>query len=140
MADIAITAANVATGASSNPTVRREYVAGATITQGQAVYLDANNKWQLLDLNAAATGNGISDLRGIALTAGSSGQPMSVAVEDTDFTPGGTLTNGSAVYGSNTAGGITHDIPITGAYPVCLGIAKSASKMVLRITASGAVI
>lgn len=140
MADIAITAANVKAGTTSNPTIDKSYNFGATVTQGQAVYLDATNLWQLLDLNAAATGNGITDKRGIALNGGANGQPATVLLADTDFTPGGTLTNGSAVYGSTTAGGITHDVPITGSYPVCLGIAKSTTKMVLNITASGAII
>ena len=138
MSDISITAANVA--ASSTATIRREYTAGTTITAGQAVYLNSSNQWALLDLNAASTGNGISDTRGIALNGASLNQPMSVCIADTDFTPGGTLTNGTMVYGSNTAGGITHDIPTTGAYPVSLGIPKSTSKMVLNITASGVVI
>lgn len=138
MADISITAASVL--ASATAVIRREYTAGATITAGQLVYLNASNQWVLADANAAATGNGITDLRGIALNGASSGQPLSVCVEDSDFTPGGTLTNGSAVYGSNTAGGITHDVPGSGAYPVSLGVAKSASKMNLKTCASGAVI
>jgi hypothetical protein len=138
MADIAITAASVL--ASSAAQIRKEYTAGATITAGQAVYLNTSNQWVLLDLNAAATGNGITDLRGIALHGASSGQPLAVCVSDTDFTPGGTLTNGTVVYGSNTAGGITHDVPTTGAYPVVLGIPKSTTKMNLQPFASGAVI
>ncbi len=63
-----------------------------------------------------------------------------MCVKDTAFTPGGTLTNGTAVYSSVTAGGITHDVPTTGAYPTVLGIAKSASVMNLNPTSSGAVI
>jgi hypothetical protein len=137
MADIAITAANVL--ASSTAVVRNEYTAGETLTAGQAVYLNSSNQWIKLDLNAAATGNGITDLRGVTRNGAASGQPVSVVTYDTDFTLGGTLTNGTAVYGSNTAGGITHDVPTTGAYPVVLGIAKSTTKMVLNPTASGAV-
>lgn len=138
MADIVITPASVIASAAAN--IRKEYTAAATITAGQAVYLNTSNAWALLDLNAAATGNGISDLRGIALHGAASGQPLAVCMSDTDFTPGGTLTNGLAVYGSNTAGGITQgDIPTTGAYPVVLGIAKSASKMNLQPFASGAI-
>lgn len=136
--DITITAANVL--ASSTATISKQYNFGATVTAGQAVYLDSSNEWQLLDTNAAATGNGVSDTRGIALNGGASGQPAAVVIEDTAFTPGGTLTNGSAVYGSITAGGVTHDVPATGAYPVYLGQAKSTSQMVLKINASGAVI
>lgn len=139
MADITITAANVAK--SSTGTFLSQYTAAVAVTAGQAVYLNSSNQWALIDTNAAATGNGITDVRGIALTsAPGASQPLVVLTEDSDFTPGGTLTNGSAVYGSTTAGGITHDVPTTGAYPVYLGQAKSTTKMVLKINASGAII
>jgi hypothetical protein len=138
MADISITAASVL--ASSTATISKQYNFGATVTAGQTVYLNASNQWVLLDLNAAATGNGITDVRGVALNGGASGQPAAVVIEDSDFTPGGTLTNGSAVYGSTNAGGVTHDVPASGSYPVSLGLAKSTTKMVLKIVASGAVI
>jgi hypothetical protein len=138
MADISITAANVA--ASSTATVRKEYNFGATVTAGQVVYLDTNNKWQLADSNAAVTGNETNATRGIALCGGANNQPAAVVLVDDTFTPGGTLTNGSAVYESLNAGAITHDVPTTGAYPVYLGHAKSASAMVLKPNASGVVI
>lgn len=138
MADISITAASVL--ASSTAQIEAGYKFGATVTAGQVVYLNSSNQWALLDMNAAATGNGITDKRGIALNGGASGQPAAVVLEDSDFTPGGTLTNGSAVYGSTNAGAITHDVPASGSYPVYLGQAKSTSKMVLKINASGAVI
>ncbi len=138
MAAISITAASVL--ASVNAVIRREYKAGATITAGQVVYLNTSNQWVLADSDAAATGNGITDLRGIALNGASSGQPVAVCTEDSDFTPGGTLTNGSAVYLFTTAGALAHDVPSSGAYPVYLGQAKSTSKMHLRPCASGAVI
>lgn len=139
MADISITAASVL--GSSAAVRRREYNFGyAAATAGQHVYLDSSNTWQKVDANAAATGNGISDLCGITENGGGIGQPAVVVVSDTDFTPGGTLTNGSTVYSSVTAGGITHDIPTTGAYPRSLGVAKSTTKMNLFPVASGAII
>ena len=139
MADIAITAANVL---GSTTAVRStQYKSGEAITAGQVVYLNTSNQWIKLDLNAAATGNGITDVRGIAEnSAPASGQPLSVVTYDTDFTVGGALTNGSALYGSTTAGGITHDVPTTGSYPVYVGQAKSAAKAVINFNASGAVI
>jgi hypothetical protein len=140
MADISITAASVLASTGGAAQIENAYKWGATVTAGQAVYLGAANTWLLVDTNAAATGNGISDIRGIALNGGASGQPASVCKSDTSFTPGGTLTNGSTVYASTTAGGITHDVPASGAYPVILGVAKSASTMNLNIIASGAVI
>ncbi len=139
MADLSVTASAVL--ASSGAIILRQYNAGATVTQGQAVYLDSTtNTWKLIDSNAAVTGNELATLKGIALVGASSGQPIDVCVKDTDFTPGATLTNGTAVYSSVTAGGITHDIPGAGAYPTSLGIAKSTTKMNLNPTSSGAVI
>jgi hypothetical protein len=138
MADITITAANVA--ASSTAVIKKEYNFGATVTAGQIVYLDTANKWQLGDSNAAVTGNEQTATRGYALNGGANNQPAAVVVEDSDFTLGGTLTNGSAVYESVNAGASTHDVPTTGAYPVYMGQAKSASKMVLKPNASGVVI
>lgn len=139
MADISITAASVL--ASSSAIVLKNYSAGATITTGQTVYLDSTTStWKLVDSNAAVTGNELATTKGISLNGAASGQPLEVCIKDTDFTPGGTLTNGVAVNSSVTAGGITHDIPTTGAYPTVLGIAKSTTKMNLNPTSSGAVI
>lgn len=139
MADLTVTAASVI--ASSSAIVLKNYNFGATVTQGQAVYLDSTTyTWKLIDSNAAVTGNELATTKGIALNAGASGQPAEVCIKDTDFTPGATLTNGIAVYSSTTAGGFTHDVPTTGAYPTVLGIAKSTTKLNLNPTSSGAVI
>ena len=139
MADISITAASVL--ASSAAVIRKEYNFGyAAATAGQHVYLDASNLWQKVDSNAASTGNELTATAGITLNAGGIGQPASVCVYDTGFTPGGTLTNGSTVYSSTTAGGVTHDVPASTAYPRVLGIAKSTTVMFLNPTASGVVI
>lgn len=139
-ADLSVTAGSVV--ASSSATIERLYNFGATITAGQAVYLDdTTSTWKLIDRDAAATGNGIDVKKGIALVGGASGQPGVVCTKDPDFTPGATLTNGITIYTSDTAGGITSaDIPTTGDYPTVLGVAKSTTKMNLNPTASGAVI
>lgn len=139
MADLSVTAANVL--ASSAATILRQYNFGATVTTGQAVYLDNSTyTWKLIDSNAAVTGNELATTKGIALVSGASGQPADVCIRDTSFTPGATLTNGTSVYTSVTAGGITHDIPGSGAYPTFLGTAKSTTTMNLNPTSSGAVI
>jgi hypothetical protein len=142
MADLAVTAANVL--ASSAATIERLYNFGATVTTGQAVYLDETvtpPTWKLLDRDAAATGNELATKKGIALNGGASGQPAAVCTKDTDFTPGATLTNGSTIYSSDVAGGITSgDIPTTGDYPTVLMVAKSTTKANLNPTSSGAVI
>lgn len=127
MAAIAITAASVV--ASAAATLRKEFSFAATVTAGQVVYLNSSNQWALADSDGNL-GTGINDLRGFALDGGAVNQPATVCVADPDFTPGGTLSNGLAVYLFTTAGAISFaDIPTTGAYPVLMGIAKSTTKM-----------
>lgn len=139
MANISITAANVAV--STAAVVRREYPAGATITAGQLVYLNAPNQWALVDSDAAVTGNGVNDLCGIALNGASSGQPLAVCTQDLGgFTVGGTLVNGRTYYSSTSAGAIADDVPTTGAFPRVLGVARSAALLVFNPTASGVII
>lgn len=102
------------------------------------LYLDTNNKWQLMDANAAATGNGLTDTRGVALHGGANNQPAAVVTEDPDFTPGGTLVNGLAYYASPNAGALANAADITaGNYPVLAGLAKSTTKLNLKFIASG---
>lgn len=135
MADISVTAANVL--ASSQATIRRG-IAGATITAGQVVYEDstASNKFKLADANAsAATAAPV----GIALHGAADGQPLAIATEDPDFTPGGTLSitaassNGVYVL-SATAGGFCLAADLAaGHYPNVLMVAKSTTKAVLKI-------
>lgn len=140
MAAIAITAASVI--ASAAATVRSEYTFAATVTPGQLVYLNAASQWALVDSDGNL-GCGINDLRGIALNGGAINQPAQVCVADPDFTPGGTLSNGLAIYNFTTPGAITFaDIPTTAAYPVVVGIAKSTTKMNMPYSgvASGVVI
>lgn len=139
MAVLSVTAASVI--ASSSAVISKEYTFAATVTAGQAVYLNSSSQWALLDTNAAATGNGITDKRGIALNGGAVNQPASVCLSDPGFTPGATMTNGKTIYGSITAGGITEaEIPGAGEYPVILGVAKSTTVMNLQPFASGVVI
>jgi hypothetical protein len=139
MADITPTPASCIGSASA--TRRREYNFGfASATAAMVVYLDSSNLWQKVDSNAAVTGNEITALVGMTENGGGIGQPAVVVTYDTDFTPSGTLVNGSTVYTSTNAGAYTHDVPTTGAFPRSLGIAKSTSKMVFNPTASGVVI
>jgi hypothetical protein len=135
MADLSITAANVL--ASTAAEIRREYNAGATITAGQLVYLDSNNKWQLVDTDAGATGNAVTTICGIALAGASNNQPLSVAVADTGFTPGATLTVGKAYFASVNAGAIADTAPSTNGYTRFVGIGKTAAVMVLKPVCAG---
>lgn len=82
--DLVITAANVAR-VGTGGTVNFAYNAGATITQGQSVYLDSTNKWQLAKADTA-THSGYGSTFGVALDAASSGQPLAVLVPITGQT------------------------------------------------------
>lgn len=130
MAAISITAANTLGSA----TAKRlsQYKSAAAITAGQYVYLNTNNAWALVDTDASL-GTGASDTRGFAEnSAPGAGQPLTVVVADSSFTLGGTLTNGTTVYASTTAGGVTiADVPTTGAKPIIAGIANSTTTMVV---------
>lgn len=136
MADLSVTAANVV--ASANAVVLKQYNAGATIAAGDVVYLDSNNKWQLMDANASATGNDPANTRGIALGGAANNQPIAVVTKDSYFTPGATLSNGIAYYASPNAGKIAPVADLgAGNYPTVLGIARSTSILNLNPTASG---
>lgn len=134
MADISITAANVA--ASSNAVFVRDFKAGATITAGQVVYLDTSTTpptWKLGDAN----GSGTRRPTGIALHASLAGQPLVVQTGG-DITIGATLTAGLTYYLSDTAGGICPVADIgSGEDVVLIGIAKSTTVMNLIFNAPG---
>jgi hypothetical protein len=136
MADISITAASVL--ASANAAPLKQYNFGATVTAGQVVYLDADNKWQLTDSNASAAGNNATSIVGIALVGGANNQPGVVVTRDINFTPGGTLTNGIAYYVSPNAGAIAPVGDIgSGNYATVLGVARSTTILNLNPTPSG---
>ena len=137
MADLTITAANVL---ASNGATKRTGKAGATITQGQTVYVDAadSSKVKLADNNASAT---TADVKGIALQSVASGQDITFVEEDSDFTPGATLTVGTIYAQSATAGGICPVADLSsGMYPAVLFIAKSTTKAVMKIVKGGVAI
>lgn len=139
MADISITAANVAASANAKTVTG---TAGETITAGQTLYLSSvDNRLYKADANASIA---TADCVGIALHGAAAGQPLRYVYEDPDFTPGGTLSLSvaadSGVYVlSGTAGGIApmDDLAAT-MYPVVLGVAKSTTKIVMKIVKSTA--
>lgn len=135
MADVSVTAASVLV--SNLATVRREYTAGETLTAGLPVYLNSANQW-LKSNNAVAAGHGISDVFGIALGGAAINQPIDVAVNDVAFVPGFSMTVGETYIVSNVAGNIAPigDIA-TGRYTHLLGVAKTATILVLNPTSAG---
>lgn len=132
MTDLSITAANVVPGADARTDAG---TAGATITAGQSVYLDAaTNTYKLADSNGAAA---LRTPVGVALSGASAGQPLTVQ-KSGDITIGATLTPGVAYYQSDTPGGICPVADVgSGEYSCIIGIAKSASVLDINIQASG---
>lgn len=134
MADLSITAANVALGSSSTTYRRVQY--GETVTQGQSVYLKAaDNKWWKADANAteSAGSGGV----GVAITPGSTDGYGIVATEGL-VNLGATLTAGAPYFVSSTAGGICPAADLSSTeYTTYLGAATSASLINLKPHASG---
>lgn len=133
MADLTITAASVLAGANA---VKKDGVAGETITAGKAVYLaSATKKWMLADSNS-----GTAEARkagGIALNGAALNQPLAVQISG-DITIGATLTAGTAYYLSDTAGGVCPLADVgSGEYICQLGLAKSTSVLALAIQFPG---
>lgn len=133
MADISITAANVAAGSGARTAVG---TASETITAGQVVYQDSSTKeYGLADNNSATAG--VRSPIGIALNGASDGQPVSVLLSG-PCTIGGTLTAGVAYYLSDTEGGICPVADVgSGEYAVLLGIATSTTVLNVNIQVSG---
>lgn len=129
-ADLSVTAANVVPGVRA---IKTTGTAGATITAGQLVYFDSTAQtYKLADANASAT---TANVIGLAANSASSGQALTVVLEDDDLTVGATLSMTAPVYVvSATAGGIAPVADLaTGHYPAVVLIAKSTTKAVFKI-------
>lgn len=136
MASLTITAANVLPG--SNASIKRG-IAGATITAGQVVYLDAatTGEWLLADADhASAAARGSGDI-GIALNGAADGQPIAVQT-DGNITIGATMTAGLAYFLSPTPGeiGVYGDI-LSGDYVTLVGISTSTTVLSLNFKYTG---
>jgi hypothetical protein len=131
MAVLTITAASVAKGARTNT---KNGTAGAAITQGQPVYLDAATSTLFpadADVLASAA------VVGIALNAASTGQPVTYQTSG-PITIGATVVTGTAYYASTTAGGICLESDLaSGDFATFLGFATSTTVITLDIKASG---
>jgi hypothetical protein len=132
MTDVSITAANVKAG--SNADIDFSHRAGASITQGQQVYLDpTTQKWKLADNN----GTGTRQAQGTALNAASDDQPLAVQ-KGGDITMGGTLVPGTTYCVSATAGALCPQADVTsGSDVVVAGFAKTAAVLALRYFTPG---
>ena len=132
MADIIITAANVAAGAGASVI---NVTAGASITAGQAVYRDAaDGLYKLADANASQAA---AAAVGIALHAAASGQPLAVLTGG-NITIGATVAVGTIYVVSGTAGGIAPAADgVTGWFTTVLGVATTAGIIAVDVQVSG---
>lgn len=133
MADLTVTAATVAwsSGAKGNGT------AGATVTAGQAVYLDSVTSTLKL---AQATSAAAAAAVGIALHASLSGQPLAYAADGATINIGATTSKATTYCVSATGGGVAPQADLTsGQYITQLGYATgtSGSVFVVQIRARG---
>lgn len=117
MADISVTAANVTWVSGARPRVVK---GGATITPGQAVYLNTStNEYELADADTDAA----SEFAGIAISNGENARDMIIAPPGAVINFGATLAAGTIYTVSATAGGICPDTDLTtGDYVVVVAI------------------
>ena len=126
MADLAITAANVAGSGD-----QRQGVAGGSITAGQPVRKSGSQLIAASDASAADAA-----VVGIALHAASSGQPL-VYLASGNIDLGATLAIGK-VYVLSTSGGIAPVDDIAGGeFVTVLGVATTASNLKIGFVHSG---
>lgn len=128
MSDVVVTAGEVLVDAG---TVKASGIAGASITAGQALYLDtATDTWKLADANGAAA---LNVLGGIALNSASSGQPIFVATDGT-LDPGFTVTVAAVYVLSANAGGIAPVADLAQGWKTSIvGVGITASQLRLKI-------
>lgn len=129
MSAISITASAVLKSSAGQVTFG---TAGATITQGQALYQDTaspGNPMKLADADAGSVGDLIRQGIYYSLSAASSGQPIAYVAVDSALQTGATtpLTSGATIYLGATAGAITATYADlgTGATVVQLGVVNT---------------
>ena len=105
-------------------------LAGATIAQWEAVYLDGSSTWQLADAN----GSGTYPAVGLAVAAYSSTNPAVVVYSGTVRNDAWSWTPGGVIYLSATAGGLTQTAPATSGDKVQqIGRALTADIILLNV-------
>lgn len=99
--------------------------AGETISDGNLIYLNTDNKWYKADADTASTVNNV--LLGIAKGAGTANNQITngILLQGVDNAQSG-LTGGQIQYASNTAGAISST---PGTTEVTVGVAKSATEL-----------
>lgn len=135
MAAISITASAVLPSANA---IIKSGIAGATITQGQALYSDSTDSYKL-KLTTTAT-LAAATCVGLALNAASSGQKVDYVVSDPALVIGSTQLSGDDVWLFDATPGaltITQADLESGDYKVHLGTYTSTTTVNLNITIGG---
>ncbi len=128
MAAFSITAANVLPSASATIFTG---TAGATITQGQPLYLDTtSNSYKL----ANALTNSL--VAGVALVGASNGQTMTICSRDPNFGCGYTIATGNIPIVGQSGNINPYDDRATGWYVTSLGVAIGGNRLSFYITGS----
>lgn len=134
---LSITAANVARSTQGG-IAQGVIAAGVTVTQGQALYQLTVGTYGLADANGTPPANTFA---GIALTAGSPGQPVVFCNGDTGaFVLGATgMTVGSPIYvDKTTPGALTQTFAdISGATSIIVGNPLSATTTTIITNGTG---
>ena len=132
MADITVTAANVALVSGSKQTG----IAGETVTAGQSLYLKAaDDRLWLADTDSSAA---TTTCIGIALNNASAAQPLTYAGSGATVNMGATLVVGVYVL-SGTAGGVAPVADLAASdWVTILGTATTTANLALSIQVSGA--
>ena len=109
--------------------------AGATITQGQPVYLDTvTSTYKLAN---ALNANSATNCAGIAMVGCSNGQDIVICSRDPNFTPGFTIAAGNFVLVGNVAGALQPvEDRTTGWYVCSLGVGIGNNRTNFYITGS----
>jgi hypothetical protein len=133
MADLTITATSVVAGADAEKITG---TAGASITAGQACYLDpTDDRFKLGDANGS--GANIKTVRGTALHAAASGQPITLQ-RSGKIAIGATVTVGTIYVLSATPGGIAPSADLSSGHTVSIiGVGVSATEIQMQIMNSG---
>jgi hypothetical protein len=125
MADISFTPADVVEVGSNSQTYK--VAAGVTVAAGDFVTLDSNNELILTDNDADATST--SKLIFMALSSGTAGQPVAVALPNSTINVGSVLAVATPYFLSSTAAKMCPRADLaTGDRVVSTGYSKSATQ------------
>lgn len=136
MADLSITAANVAKQTGASTTVQN---AAVTITAGQLLYQDTTvtpNVWRLSNAVTSAT---TGQIQAVALNAAGAGQPV-VGLTGGPITIGATVVAGQIYVASTNSGAIAPVSDLAASSYTCvLGVASNTTTIQVSIYNSGVV-